>query len=186
MAQHLPNRPAADAEPLARLTMAQTFVDNRKPYRRMELHAVHPLLLAETDKGPWMAINFAPPRPDRQAATCEALSGRRKLHRTRPLRSHGAPAGAGPVRLGGGLRLIRGARREVLKKRIRKSQALNRGSSCSLAKRSLIRAVRWSAVGRLSASRTISMATSEIWLRSSSSSFSSVLRGGMANTVSWT
>ena len=41
-----------DAEPPARLVMAQTLVDNRQSNRRIELHAVHPPPLVATDKGP--------------------------------------------------------------------------------------------------------------------------------------
>ena len=52
IAQHLLHRPAVDAEPTARLAMAQTLVDNRQSNRRIELHAVHLLPLATTDKGP--------------------------------------------------------------------------------------------------------------------------------------
>ena len=44
-----------DAEPTARLVMAQTLVDNRQSNRRIELHAVHPPPLVATDKGPWLA-----------------------------------------------------------------------------------------------------------------------------------
>ena len=52
IAQHLLHRPAVDAEPPARLVMAQTLVDNRQSNRRIELHAVHLLPLVATDKGP--------------------------------------------------------------------------------------------------------------------------------------
>ena len=52
VAQHLLHRPAVDAEPTARLVMAQTLVDNRQSNRRIELHAVHLLPLATTNKGP--------------------------------------------------------------------------------------------------------------------------------------
>ena len=52
IAQHLLHRPAVDAEPTARLVMAQTLVDNRQSNRRIELNAVHLLPLATTNKGP--------------------------------------------------------------------------------------------------------------------------------------
>ena len=52
IAQHLLHRPAVDAEPTARLVMAQTLVDNRQSNRRIELHAAHLLPLVATDKGP--------------------------------------------------------------------------------------------------------------------------------------
>ncbi len=52
IAQHLLHRPAVDAEPPARLVMAQPLVDNRQSNRRIELHAVHLLPLATTNKGP--------------------------------------------------------------------------------------------------------------------------------------
>ena len=52
IAQHLLHRPAVDAEPPTRLVMAQTLVDNRQSNRRIELHAVHLLPLATTNKGP--------------------------------------------------------------------------------------------------------------------------------------
>ena len=52
IAQHLLHRPAVDAEPTARLVMAQPLVDNRQTNRRIELHAVHLPPLATTDKGP--------------------------------------------------------------------------------------------------------------------------------------
>ena len=55
IAQHLLHRPAVDAEPTARLVMAQTLVDNRQSNRRIELHAVHLPPLVATDKGPWLA-----------------------------------------------------------------------------------------------------------------------------------
>ena len=42
---------AIDAEPPARLVMAQTLVDNRQSNRRIDLHAVHLLPLVATDKG---------------------------------------------------------------------------------------------------------------------------------------
>ena len=48
----LAHRPPVDAEPPARLVMAQTLVDNRQSNRRIELHAVHPAPLNTTDKGP--------------------------------------------------------------------------------------------------------------------------------------
>ncbi len=51
IAQHLLHRPAVDAEPTARIVMAQTLVDNRQTNRRIELHAVHLLPLTTTDKG---------------------------------------------------------------------------------------------------------------------------------------
>ena len=49
--QHLLYHPAVDAEPTARLMMAQPFVVNRQTSRRRELHAVHLLPRANTDKG---------------------------------------------------------------------------------------------------------------------------------------
>ena len=52
IAQHLLHRPAVDAEPPARLVMAQPLVNNRQSNRRIELHAVHLLPLAITNKGP--------------------------------------------------------------------------------------------------------------------------------------
>ena len=52
IAQHLLHRATVDAEPPARLVMAQTLVDNRQSNRRIELHAVHLLPLVATDKGP--------------------------------------------------------------------------------------------------------------------------------------
>ena len=51
IAQHLLHRPTVDTEPPARLVMAQPLIDNRKPNRRIELHAVHPPPLDTTDKG---------------------------------------------------------------------------------------------------------------------------------------
>jgi hypothetical protein len=39
--------------------MAHTFVDNRKPYRRMGFHTVHLPPFAEKDKRPWMAQFYA-------------------------------------------------------------------------------------------------------------------------------
>ena len=52
VAQHLLHCPPVDAEPPARLAVAQTLLDNRKSNRRIELHAVHPPPLATTDKRP--------------------------------------------------------------------------------------------------------------------------------------
>ena len=52
VAQHLLHRATVDAEPPARLVMAQTLVDNRQSNRRIELHAVHLLPLVASDKGP--------------------------------------------------------------------------------------------------------------------------------------
>ena len=52
VAQNLLHRATVDAEPPARLVMAQTLVDNRQSNRRIELHAVHPPPLVATDKGP--------------------------------------------------------------------------------------------------------------------------------------
>ena len=52
VAQHLLHRATVDAEPTARLVMAQPLVDNRQSNRRIELHAVHLLPLVATDKGP--------------------------------------------------------------------------------------------------------------------------------------
>ena len=77
IAQHLLHSPAVDAEPPARLVMAQTLVDNRQPNRRIKLHAVHLLPLDTTDKGPCEWRIFAPPRPDRPDAPRGALFLRR-------------------------------------------------------------------------------------------------------------
>ena len=46
--------PLAAQQP-ARVMIAQTLIDNRKPNCRIELLAVHPSPRAQTGKGPWVA-----------------------------------------------------------------------------------------------------------------------------------
>ena len=71
VAQHLLHRATVDAEPPARLVMAQTLVDNRQSNRRIELHAVHLLPLVATDKGPWLAhFCAAATGPSSRSAWC--------------------------------------------------------------------------------------------------------------------